>query len=203
VPPSLWTFDTSWTLITSTSRRDVDAQVMEVLPPPLNRERGDRLAKRAEADVDRTGYGRRTLEVRESGDFIGIAALAPYASVAYCTPATEVWWNPAPDAWGKGYASEAARAALDLAFHEIGRRGVGSWAAVIGPHSRGVMERPAMTHGQSDELSQSDLSEGLGGHRTFCIDARSAVRRRNRHRREEDRHPRRGAQVTRAACERR
>src|SRR5471030_242331 len=34
--------------------------------------------------------------------------------------ATEVLWALHPDAWGKGYATEAARAALKLGFEKIG-----------------------------------------------------------------------------------
>jgi len=33
---------------------------------------------------------------------------------------TEVLWTLRPDAWGKGYATEAARAALDFGFGTIG-----------------------------------------------------------------------------------
>src|SRR5471030_1090732 len=33
---------------------------------------------------------------------------------------TEVLWSLHPDAWGKGYATEAARAALELGFETIG-----------------------------------------------------------------------------------
>ncbi|AKC87823.1 GNAT family N-acetyltransferase [Pseudoxanthomonas suwonensis] len=35
-------------------------------------------------------------------------------------PGTEVGWSLHPDAWGKGYATEAAEAAIDWAFAQLG-----------------------------------------------------------------------------------
>jgi RimJ/RimL family protein N-acetyltransferase len=57
------------------------------------------------------GFGMWAIERRSDGNFIGRAGLhhPPY------WPALEVGWVLVRDAWGQGYAREAARAALDFA----------------------------------------------------------------------------------------
>jgi RimJ/RimL family protein N-acetyltransferase len=53
-------------------------------------------------------------------DFIGYVGLAEVTFEASFTPAVEVGWRLARSAWGYGYASEAARAALVFGFNEAG-----------------------------------------------------------------------------------
>lgn len=58
------------------------------------------------------GYGMWALESRQTGEFIGRAGFLNPAG----WPGFELGWTLAPGHWGKGYASEAARAALGYAF---------------------------------------------------------------------------------------
>jgi RimJ/RimL family protein N-acetyltransferase len=60
------------------------------------------------------------LELRRSGAFLGFTGLSVATFEASFTPAVEVGWRLARDAWGHGDASEAATAALDLAFGALG-----------------------------------------------------------------------------------
>jgi RimJ/RimL family protein N-acetyltransferase len=67
------------------------------------------------------GYGMWVVEERETGDFVGRVGL----HYPEGWPDHEVAWALARPFWGKGYASEAARAALDEAFGRLG------WPRVI------------------------------------------------------------------------
>jgi RimJ/RimL family protein N-acetyltransferase len=58
---------------------------------------------------------------RDSGRWIG--RLGPWQPEGW--PGTEVGWGLHRDAWGKGYALEGARAAIDYAFDQLG------WTEVI------------------------------------------------------------------------
>ncbi len=61
------------------------------------------------------GYGHFAVEEKASGRFIGrIGFLNPAG-----WPAFEIGWTLARDSWGKGYAIEGARRALDFAFKEL------------------------------------------------------------------------------------
>lgn len=66
------------------------------------------------------GYGMWALEARASGELIGRAGFLDPPG----WPGFELGWVLARAHWGKGYASEAARAALDCAFGTLGRERV-------------------------------------------------------------------------------
>lgn len=75
------------------------------------------------------GYGHWAVEEKASGRFIGRIGLQ------YPTgwPGFEIGWMIAPECWGKGYATEGARRALDYAFNEMGRDHV---ISLIHPENR-------------------------------------------------------------------
>ena len=58
----------------------------------------------------------------------------------------EVGWALRHEFWGKGYASEIGRAALDFAFDELGMRAVVSGTRRDNHRSRAVMERIGMNY---------------------------------------------------------
>jgi RimJ/RimL family protein N-acetyltransferase len=63
------------------------------------------------------GYGMWAVELRETGAFIGRAGFLDPPG----WPGFEVGWLLGREHWGFGYASEAARAALDYAFGTLKR----------------------------------------------------------------------------------
>jgi RimJ/RimL family protein N-acetyltransferase len=67
------------------------------------------------------GYGFFAVEDKATGEFLG--RVGPWYPEGW--PAPEVGWTIRRDAWGKGYASEAATAAIDWAFDHL------KWSAVI------------------------------------------------------------------------
>jgi len=62
------------------------------------------------------GYGQWAIEERESGHFIGRAGIINPAD----WPGPEVGYLLGRPWWGRGYATEAARAAMDWGFREKG-----------------------------------------------------------------------------------
>jgi len=67
------------------------------------------------------GYAMFSVVEKSSGRWIGQAG--PWQPEGW--PGTEVGWAFHPAAWGKGYATEAATAAIDWAFAQLG------WSEVI------------------------------------------------------------------------
>lgn len=63
------------------------------------------------------GYGHFAVEEKSTGEFIGrIGFLNPEG-----WPGFEIGWTLGKSAWGKGYATEGARRALEYAFDELDR----------------------------------------------------------------------------------
>jgi len=67
------------------------------------------------------GFGMFSLVEKATGRWVG--RIGPWRPEEW--PGTEVGWGLHPSAWGQGYAVEAATAAIDWAFAELG------WTEVI------------------------------------------------------------------------
>lgn len=62
------------------------------------------------------GYGFFSVESKETGEWLG--RVGPWYPEGW--PAPEVGWTIMRKYWGKGYATEAARASVDYAFDTLG-----------------------------------------------------------------------------------
>jgi ribosomal-protein-alanine N-acetyltransferase len=76
------------------------------------------------------------------------------------SPAVEVGWRLAASAWGRGYATEAARAALEFGFGPAGLDEVVSLTSAGNERSRAVMERLGMSHDPRDDFEHPSLPPG-------------------------------------------
>ncbi len=123
---------------------NADPRVMEHFLAPLSRGQSDELIERIEHGFDEHGFGLWALEVRGGGELIGLTGLSVPEFEAGFTPAVEVGWRLAATAWGQGYATEAARAALGFGFERCGLEEVVSFTSAGNRRSRAVMERIGM-----------------------------------------------------------
>jgi RimJ/RimL family protein N-acetyltransferase len=139
---------------------NADPIVMEHFPSTMTRERSDAWAEMCRQKIDERGWGIWAVEVVETGAFIGFVGLNEPLFDAHFTPAVEVGWRLARHAWGKGYATEAARAALDYAFDEVGLDEVVSFTAPENLRSQRVMQKLGMTRDPVDDFDHPNLPEG-------------------------------------------
>jgi RimJ/RimL family protein N-acetyltransferase len=129
-------------------------------PSPLDRSASDALAERLDADLAGRGWGLWAVEVPGVAPFVGFVGLSPVPFDAPFTPATEVGWRLARAWWGRGYATEAARAALAVAFDELGLAEVVSFTVPANARSRAVMARLGMSHQPADDFDHPRLAPG-------------------------------------------
>lgn len=139
---------------------NADPVVMEHFPSTLTREASDALVDRINAHFAEHGYGLWALEVGDTGEFIGFTGLAWQTYPAHFTPAVEVGWRLQRSAWGHGYASEAARAALAVGFENAGLDEIVSLTAVTNVRSQRVMQRIGMTRDPADDFLHPNVPDG-------------------------------------------
>ena len=137
-----------------------DPEVMEHFPALLTRAAADAFIDETEAEFDQRGWGLWALEVAQTGQFIGYTGLEIPGFEEHFTPAVEVGWRMARHAWGHGYATEAARAALAFGFDELQLAEIVSFTATGNLRSRAVMERLGMTHDPSEDFDHPRLPDG-------------------------------------------
>ena len=119
---------------------NADPVVMEHFPAVLTREQSDALVDRNETHFDEHGYGLWAVEA--DGAFVGFTGLVWQTYDASFTPALEVGWRLARSAWGHGWATEAATAALARGLEAVDS--VVSTTALTNARSQQVMERLGM-----------------------------------------------------------
>ena len=117
-----------------------------------------RAAARARLEGYQADHGHTfwVVERKEDGALLGFCGLKRSNQLGGPQGMMEVGWRLREDAWGKGYAKEAASAALDLAFDRFGAEEVialtvksntGSWGLML---RLGMVPRPDLDFDSPD-----------------------------------------------------
>lgn len=139
---------------------NADARVMEFFPEPLSPERSDALVEKAEAQFTKHGFGPCAAEFRGDGTFIGFIGLSIPSFQTHFTPCVEIGWRLAADYWGRGLATEGARAAVRYGFETLGLQEIVSFTVPANMRSRRVMEKLGMSYSPADDFDHPRLPEG-------------------------------------------
>jgi RimJ/RimL family protein N-acetyltransferase len=139
---------------------NADLEVMRYFPAPLTRAQSDALAERERERIARGGWGLWAVEVVDGPPFVGFVGLARPAFDAHFTPAVEVGWRLAREHWGRGYATEAARAALAFGFDELDLAEIVSFTSVLNERSQRVMDRIGMSRDLDGDFDHPSLPAG-------------------------------------------
>jgi RimJ/RimL family protein N-acetyltransferase len=153
---------------------NADSAVMEHFPGTLTRRESEALVETIEDGFEADGFGLWAVEVRETGEFVGFTGLDVPEFEADFMPAVEVGWRLARSAWGHGYATEAARAAVSFGFEEVGLGEIVSFTTPANRRSRAVMERLGMSHDPGDDFDHPGLPVGHPLKRHVLYRVRSA-----------------------------
>jgi RimJ/RimL family protein N-acetyltransferase len=139
---------------------NADPRVMEFFPKTLDRSESDAMAARIQDHFARHGFGLWAVEVPGVADFIGFVGLSVPQFEAHFTPCVETGWRLAVGHWGKGYATEAARAVLDFGFHTLSLQEIVSFTVPVNRRSQAVMERIGMARNPLDDFDHPAVPEG-------------------------------------------
>ncbi len=139
---------------------NADPTVMEFFSKPLAREESDALADRIETFFAEHDYGLWAIEIPSVTPFAGFIGLSIPRYETPFTPCVEVGWRLAVEHWGRGYAPEGARAAIQFGFNQLGLREIVSYTAVQNLRSRRVMEKIGMRHCRGEDFDHPLLPPG-------------------------------------------
>lgn len=148
-----------------------DPQVMEFLLPLPTRADSDASANRASALIAKNGWGFWAVEHKATGEFIGLTGLnVPLATLPF-SPCVEIGWRLARHTWGQGFATEAARGALQVGFERLGFDEIVAFTAAGNLRSAAVMERIGMHEDVAGAFDHPSVPAGspLLAHRLFRI----------------------------------
>jgi RimJ/RimL family protein N-acetyltransferase len=134
---------------------NADPAVMEFLPAPLTREQTASMIARMQAAIDERGWGVWAVDV--GGRCIGFTGITYPRFEAHFTPCVEIGWRLARGAWGQGYATEAARLALDYGFDVLDLPEIVSFTTVANRRSRRVMRTLGMQRRPADDFDHPNL----------------------------------------------
>ncbi len=124
---------------------NADPEVMRYFPATLDRAASDSLVHIIEARFGHQGFGLWALELASTAEFIGFTGLNAMPSGVPGAGGMEVGWRLTRTAWHQGYATEAATAAVHVAFTGVGLPELWSMTAVLNEPSQAVMRRLGMT----------------------------------------------------------
>lgn len=101
--------------------------------------------ERFESLWEEHGFGLFAVELLESQRLIGFSGLSIPDFLPEVMPSIEIGWRLARNAWGYGYATEAARASLEFGLYERGLERLVSIHQVGNEASGRIMEKIGMT----------------------------------------------------------
>ncbi len=137
-----------------------DPRVMESMPAPLSPEESDQLMDRIEEHFEHYGFGLFAAELLENQTFVGFIGLSVPTFDALFMPAVEIGWRLAAEHWGRGLATEGARAVVRYAFEDLRLPSLVSFTPTQNLRSRRVMEKLGMVHDPSGDFDHPRLPEG-------------------------------------------
>jgi RimJ/RimL family protein N-acetyltransferase len=138
---------------------NADPEVRQYLGQLLTFEQASAWVLTFQDDLDRYGYGFWALEVRSTGEFIGFTGLGP-VDEGMPFSGVELGWRLARPAWGHGYATEAALAALEYGFDIAGLPEIVAVTMARNLRSQAVMRRIGMSSDRAEDFDDLDVDEG-------------------------------------------
>jgi ribosomal-protein-alanine N-acetyltransferase len=139
---------------------NADPRVMEFYPGLVSRDESRVRFERWQARIAEHGYGFWPVELIGGAPFIGMVGLAKLDFQVPFLPAVEIGWRLAAEHWGRGYATEAARAALAFGFERLELSEIVSFTTVANVRSRRVMEKLGMQRSPDEDFLHPEIEEG-------------------------------------------
>ena len=135
-----------------------DPKVLEFLPGPLSMD----VVKQFIADKNQCFVDHRytlwAVEEKMTGAMIGFIGFSSPAWKAHFTPCIEIGWRLGSQYWGKGYATEGAKAVLEYGFRQFDWDQILSFTVPDNSRSIRVMEKIGLKRDMNADFAHPALS---------------------------------------------
>ena len=129
---------------------NADPEVMRYFPALLS-------AEQSNAGVDiwcqqfaEIGWSNWAVELLDKGEFMGFIGLSVPRRQLPFSPCVEIGWRLKRAAWGRGYATEGAKACLRVGFDQLRLDEIVSFTTLTNLPSVSVMKRIGMSDANAD-----------------------------------------------------
>lgn len=141
---------------------NADPQVREFFPSLLTPAESDAEARAIQQKCVDGEFCLFAAELRETGQFAGFIGMQTmtFAVRGVAQPAIEIGWRLARHAWGKGLATEGARAVVEHAFQKLMLPEVVAIVVPANVRSRHVMDKLGMKHREDLAFDHPRIAEG-------------------------------------------
>ena len=119
-------------------------EVMQYFPELLAEDDTIALINNLKNHFEKYGYSYFAMDELVTGEFIGFAGLKYQTFESEFTPSVDIGWRLKRSVWGKGFATEAAKACLDAAFNRFDLDEVYSYCPDLNKASEAVMKKIGM-----------------------------------------------------------
>lgn len=128
-----------------------DVDVMKHFPDLVSEEQAAAYVRAYQQHFEEYGFTYFAVESLGSGEFLGFIGLKHQNYESPFTPCVDIGWRLKKSAWGKGYATEAAKACLEFAFESAELDEVFAMCANSNAASEAVMKKIGMKKAGSFE----------------------------------------------------
>jgi RimJ/RimL family protein N-acetyltransferase len=141
---------------------NADPRVRQFFPSVLTREESDASVARFLRMHALDGYGFFATELLDTSQFIGMIGIQRMSFLlpGLSVPAVEIGWRLTAESWGKGLATEGARASLQLVFEKFQLPEIVAFTIPANLPSRKVMEKLGMTRNPDDDFDDPRIPAG-------------------------------------------
>lgn len=137
-----------------------DPDVMRFLGPPMTLGDAESARDRMNAVLAEHGYCFWAVERKADGGFLGFCGVKPGPDGTPIAGELEIGWRLRRDAWGMGYAREAAEAAIAWAWANTDVPGIAAVTATGNANSWGLMLRLGMQRDHGDDFDHPAVPDG-------------------------------------------
>lgn len=146
-----------------------DVDVMKYFPGVLTERETIDLMQRINLHFEKNNFGLYAVEDKLTKQLIGFTGFNIPAFDMFFSPCVEIGWRYKKEFWGKGFATEAAKACLQYGFQTLQLNKVVSFTSIINTQSEKVMKKIGMIKAGEFEHPKIDVKNILCRHVLYEI----------------------------------